>query len=64
MHINAMSVSPDPVETVQDIGSKRVRDAVESNELLDASNLSVEASLRLVQSVDNNGHIAKDTGIY
>ena len=62
-HINTMGVGPETVETLLNMGPKWVRDAVKPNELLDLSYLSMIPSLRCVQSIDNNGHITKDTGI-
>ena len=62
-HVNTMSIIPKTVETLQNMGSKQVRDAVKPNELLDLSYLSMIPSLRCVDSIDNNGHITKDAGI-
>ena len=63
MHINTMSVAPNMLESLQYIGSQGVRDVMKSNELLDLCYLSMVARLCCVQSIDNNSHIAKDTGI-
>lgn len=63
-HVNAMSIFPDMIETFHYADLQILRDAVETNELLDSCLLMVIAGLRCVHSIDQYGYITENTRIH
>lgn len=64
VHVDAVGVCPSVLEVLLESLSQRVGDLVEANEFFDPKHLQMVPSCSRVQSLNDSGHIPKDTSIH